>query len=612
MRIFNDTFKAYPLFETINKPLYFYHLAPKNISNSKGLYSLQYLYDNKMYKLFDKYTDKYRYRICKSWNYSDKNPDELTRREILEYLKKFRNEDELDEIYFFRFPPYYGLGNHMKDILKDKEIYRIDINDQIVKSYIKEIYWGTECSDRNSRKLDRQYYENINQADYFSNYDDNSEMNFASLNHISIKFKKGYCPFELLEIIKTTNDIVTESSILSEGDIQLLLEATCKSGSSVLVQELYPTVSANLSNPNNVNDLSFAIAKYIDRNSQILYDIGIAKKIVFLESDKNAIYDACGLTKEAIRQAIKKSPYIKTSWKILNEPLNTAAVLAIRYFTIQNNAGMVQNLLIYYSMYFYASLHHKYLKFDANENIMEYTINNLSNKFKIKQLGSLFETIKHIVMTSHETYKQDLIRGEDGDLAKYVSSIKVRLNDFMKNVTNEYMKNHKEKRFMNFDSDDYSEDNFHIADNTSYAIKRLTETSLMRLMTYGADMQMAKLAANLSQVSQNEIRNVIINLTDDDSDKIMRLTELILQLYLVDGANRVEEVRGKKFLITCMEIYKKSNTNDKNILEIKQILDEWLKKYSPKYRQTNREATLSNFRRSIFIYFVLHIQQSSR
>lgn len=200
-----------------NKPLYFYHLAPKGIQKDKGLYSLQYLYDHKMYDLFDKYTDKYRYRICYLWGYSNKKPYELTREEVIKYLKKFRDDDQLDEIYFFRFPPYYELGDHMKQILENKDIYRIDINDPTTKNYIKDIYWGTDGSQSDNIELDRDYYVNIDQDDYFKRYNDKSQMNFASLNHISIRFRNGYCPFFLLTKIKTPTKMINENSVIQEG-----------------------------------------------------------------------------------------------------------------------------------------------------------------------------------------------------------------------------------------------------------------------------------------------------------------------------------------------------------------------------------------------------------
>lgn len=381
---------------------------------------------------------------------------------------------------------------------------------------------------------------------------------------------------------------------------------------SILVNELYGTVNTTLSNKKNVDELMKNVQQYFDYNSDKVFNVVLHEKLLFLNSDKEAIYNATGLDQQTIKKAIAKSVYIKESWRILNEPLNTASILAIRYFTINKKQTELKLFLTYYSFYFYSSLYHKYLPYGANESIMAYTVNNLSNKFKLKQLGSLYKTIEQIVLKCHETYEKDLIRGEDGDLAKYVSGLKSRLNDFMKNIKNEYTKNHKDNRFMNFDSDSFDEDNYHQADNTSFAIRRIADASTAKLVTYGADMQLAKLSAQFSQVSQSEIRNVILKLSDEDTNLINRLSELILQLFLFDGNNKIEEVNMQKFLLKCMEIYKKSNTNDKVILEIKSILDLWLNKHSAKYSKTNREATLSNFRRAIFIYFVLHIQINTR
>lgn len=381
---------------------------------------------------------------------------------------------------------------------------------------------------------------------------------------------------------------------------------------TILIDDLYPTVEKTLSNKAVQQELIKNISYYFDKNSEIIHDIGIAQRIFFLNSDKEYIMNAAGLDNITIKNSIKKSKYIKGAWKILNEPLNIASVLILRYFTIKKDDKMLIPFLMYYSFYFYASLHYKYLPYGGNEDIMKYTINNLTYKFKIKEYGSLYKAIEAVVMKSHETYKDDLIRGEDGDLAKYISALKVRLNDVVKNIKNEYTINYNKQNYMNSEGDDYSEENFHEADNTSYNIRRIADSSLMKLMTYGPDVQLAELTAQLSQVSQNEIKNVIFHLSNNDSDDILRLCELILQLYLFESGNTTQDIYTNKFLSGCLEIYKKSNTNDKVVLEIKEILDRWLKKHSDKYKKTNREATLSFYRRAIYIYFVLHIQTSNR
>lgn len=379
----------------------------------------------------------------------------------------------------------------------------------------------------------------------------------------------------------------------------------------ILVNSLYPKVEAALKKPNNLKNLIKHAQKYFDKNHEKVFDMTLTHKILFLMDDKEAIYDAIELRPEEIKSVIKQSEYIKDKWKIMNEPLNTASALILRYLMLNKKDDELKFILTYYSFYFYSSLFHKYLPYGANENIMEYTINNLSNKFLIKKLGSLYKCVEHIAMTSHETYSENLKKGEDGDLATYISALKVRLNDFLKNIKNEYTINHGNKNYVNFDRDSYDEENFHMSDNNSYAIKRAADSTMIRLTTSGADLKTARLAANWNSVSENEIRNVVLHLGHEDSDDIQRMCELILQLFLFEGKNNFEEVRTNKFLVKSMELYKKSNTNDKLILEIKYLLDKWLKKYGKKYTKTNREATLSYYRKAIFTYFVISIQQSS-
>ena len=174
------------------EPLYFYHLINKDADITKGLLSLQYMYDNKMYDLFDEEASKYIDRITTHWNiekYKDKTS--LSREEIIDALNIYRGNCGSKYIYFFKYPPYNKLGNRMSSILKEKQIIRIDLNNKDLFKEIEDVFYGNNTN--------REYYENVSIDDYFKDYDDSSNMNFASINHIGISFKDGYIPYNLLE-----------------------------------------------------------------------------------------------------------------------------------------------------------------------------------------------------------------------------------------------------------------------------------------------------------------------------------------------------------------------------------------------------------------------------
>lgn len=183
-----------------NEPLYFYHLVNKDVNMNNGLISLQYMYDNKMFELFDKNVLKYKERVLNDWNVEKyKGKKELSREEYIDALKIFRGEYGANYIYFFRFPPSKSLGQKINELSNYKDIYRININDEEVQKYITDIFYGFDMSNSDNKVLNKKYYETISKDEYFSKYNDNISMNFSMLNHIGISFKNGNCPLKFLE-----------------------------------------------------------------------------------------------------------------------------------------------------------------------------------------------------------------------------------------------------------------------------------------------------------------------------------------------------------------------------------------------------------------------------
>lgn len=186
----------------LNKTFYFYHIVDKGAEMSKGILSLKYFYDNKMYDLFDKYSEKYKHRIVNSWNidkFKGLRESDLSREDIMEALEIFRGTFGASYIYFFKYPPFKELGSKMSELLENKDIYRININDEELMLKIEDIFYGFDESNVNKALLDRNYYENVSLDEYFSKYCDKDEMNFAKLNHIAISFTDDYCPLEFIE-----------------------------------------------------------------------------------------------------------------------------------------------------------------------------------------------------------------------------------------------------------------------------------------------------------------------------------------------------------------------------------------------------------------------------
>ena len=59
--------------------------------------------------------------------------------------------------------------------------------------------------------------------------------------------------------------------------------------SNALITILYPIVEQSLKNKNNINKLNISIANFLDKNSEILQDIGPSDRLIFSMNDREAI-----------------------------------------------------------------------------------------------------------------------------------------------------------------------------------------------------------------------------------------------------------------------------------------------------------------------------------
>lgn len=379
---------------------------------------------------------------------------------------------------------------------------------------------------------------------------------------------------------------------------------------NVLLTELYPTVEKSLSNPKNTKDILNAVNSFLDRNAEKLTTVGPVHRIIFSEADMKKLYDAIGTGPNEIKRLIEKSTVIKSQWQIMNNPFNSAIAMTIRYAMLKNQK-LLQPLLIYLTMSMYPSIHKKYFDFEPHENIMNYTINNLSNKYKIKQQGTIYNALVDTTKNCYDNNLNKLKKGMDKDIVDFIMDEKTRLNSLIKNISKEFYANHEAGKYLNTESDSFEEDNYHESDSNVYAINKMSNQVVLKLVVDGPDMKIVNLSAKLCQVSVSELRNYVSTMiVSEKREDITEIVNSILFLYLFDSQNTLDEIRTNKFLIYCSEVYKKSNTSDENIIKIKKILDKWLEDLGT-YKKTQRLATINNFRRSLYMFFVMTIMQTA-
>ena len=381
---------------------------------------------------------------------------------------------------------------------------------------------------------------------------------------------------------------------------------------SVILANIYPKVEQAFTSKETQRKFSAIVASYVDRNVNRLSTAGPSKRTLFSDMERNKVYDLIDFDPKVCKAIVKQSNYIKASWKIVNDPFNLVMMMILRYAKLNKLDQINQLAVTYLTLSMYPSLHYKYFKFEPNEAIMQYTINNLSNKFKVKQVGNILQALVDTTALADKTYDKNIRQANDKELTDYINAYKTRLNSLIKKIRDAFEKDYRSGNYMNTERDNEDENDFKTSDSNSLLIQRIVDQVVLKLSVNGPDSRIVDISAKMNQVSVNETRNTLNQLTQnkDESVNIRALCESILYLYLFNGENHVNDLNGSKFLTFCLAVYKKSNTNDENVIKVKSILDTWIEKYSETYRKTQRVATLNNFRRALYTFFVFTLQRT--
>lgn len=384
---------------------------------------------------------------------------------------------------------------------------------------------------------------------------------------------------------------------------------------TALLDNIFPIINNTLNaSPKNIKDFMNSVAKYLDTNMNKLSSSGPVYRTLFTEADKNVVFQCTGTSPELVNKAIKESTYIKNHWKNIASPFNVICALIITYAKRNKNTDLANYALMYLALSMYPSLHYKYFPFEPNPQIMDYTINNLSNRYKIKQLGTIWNALLDTAVICDKTYTNNMIRATDKDITDYIEALKTRLNALLKKIKNEFTKNYKDKNIIGTEIDNENPDSgtYSKAESNSYIIDRLANSISLKLTMNGPDMKIIEISAKISDISVNDLRTTVQGMLSDKENikEIRSAFALILTLFLTTGNNVITDIRSNKFVLECMQIYKRSNTSDKNIILLKEYLDRWLAKYSTRYKASNRLATLLNFRKALYTFFVFTIQRN--
>lgn len=392
------------------------------------------------------------------------------------------------------------------------------------------------------------------------------------------------------------------------------MEAAVKN-TTILKDLIYPIVENTFTTQANVRKYKMLISQFFEKNTPKLTTPGPQYLIVFGDADKDEFYKLFGITKEEIVFAMKnviKSAGSSAEFKYLtNNPFLSFLYYIIRYFTLHHDDKALNATLGLFSIDVYWSIFTKYFPNGVIEPVMNYTIDNLTDKFIIKKAGTIFGALTESAKHSYEFHKSKIRTGNDPDCIAFLQRIRNDQNSMFRTISGIYYDNHKKGNAITTRNDDYDPENPILDDITSASteVQATVNRVCMPMIANGVDISLAEAAAAIGNVSVTNLRIYLMKIfVNERLDEITQIVESILFLYINGEHKSSRDIRSAHFLYWTYALFKKTNSKDGNIVRINTILNRWGEETGI-YKAFKSEGSKINYKRAIFTYIAMCIQK---
>lgn len=381
---------------------------------------------------------------------------------------------------------------------------------------------------------------------------------------------------------------------------------------------VYPLVDQALTNTKTHNAYKKYVNDFFSKRDTEVYDALPCSRIACSEDEMDLLFAALNIDKKFVTDAITQTyygPMTNFNPRAAKHEFTVTQLCVIRWMVLNgdNKERDLSMLLLAFSGKFYPSRHYNQWKVCLPaRHVMEYVVNNkLSQKYDLASEGSVMGAVKSVGTTWLNTYKTKFKNFSDEDCVYLIQQLHSRIGSFLKNIADAYYKAYSDKDiYMTYSSDSFEEDNFHMADNDTLKVEKLTESVMASITSNGVDYKICR-ACSDENITPGEAKAVIESIIMEPENilTIKELISLIISTYFMTTDDK--NVTDISFI--SYTVAPKPNTKQKEILREKEIIENFLCESGTAYlRRRSRVSTRNSYERCVKMYFALVIHNIGR
>ena len=375
-----------------------------------------------------------------------------------------------------------------------------------------------------------------------------------------------------------------------------------------------PIIAPVLSKQANRDKIVDFIGQFMDEHSEQLSTSGPVysftfgqKEVSFLyelfKTDKNKmleLYD--NLIKETYFGSI--SQFI-TGW-VTNAPHKMLLMGMLVEAVQKNYEDIIECCEYMWAFTEYPIIYGEFWPNRVREDVMNYTIEHLGNKFVIKHMSNLKGLLKYDTTKVVEFFTPLMKEGVDNVYIDFMRRMRKQMYSKIQNIASEYYKNIKDNASQHQNVSQFDDGELADQEGHTTIVARAVEHTIDRITVEEVNGAIIKMAA-FKGIDKGNLSGMIAQINATKNNRIHQFIETVITAYFERNPSS-SELGSAEFLNFGLGLYKSISTSKNQLyIKLREIMDYWMFTIIDIRSQYGREATIINYTKAVFNYFVILI-----
>ena len=372
----------------------------------------------------------------------------------------------------------------------------------------------------------------------------------------------------------------------------------------------------------NFPKLANHISDFINKRTDVLSTKNVGARLFYTKAIENEFFEALDIERDRVITIIKNCKVL-VGYNDEVEPIyNVLMILSCFYEVHQAEMEKLYGTRIcaykfvrlYLGLRIYSICQRQIFKYVPKEDIMEYVISHLNNRYDIAKLKNIYVLIEDYVESNNKSLEIDFKNIRDNDVYQWVSKIIRRLKSMLTYIYAEFDKARIEgKKTVTEDIENTNgEGKKYLTDTTSVSntIENVVKKVIMNFIQDSeVRRELVRIACRkCNKVSEVKATLILNNIRKSSDGELMSIIiKDIVSYWIISLQQDVRTVHSIDFIKRCSSAYAISNTYDVFISDLKEKLNVLVTKYSSDYIDTEKRSTLNSFKQVVFLYMVFYI-----